>query len=549
MQDKQEPEKPASNNTSPSQRDGQPPQDSRHPTQSAPEGDSRHPVQSAPEGDTRHLGTVVSSIEGPSTRRFSFVINKDTIVRRGQFVQLKTEEGRLIGRVADVYKTNRYFMRPESVKEYQSSGKLMDDIFPVSDWEYLVADVSAVGVYKGPGFGDSLFPPSPGTRVVEPEHDILTSFFGLDDSGLHLGDIPHHDIEARINLTRLLHKHLAILAISGAGKSFLASVLIEELLSRKPEQGQLATIILDTHGEYTSFARDPAYSSQTRVFPVREIQIGLSNLSPYQLGEFMPNLSHVQLRELMKLMRGIRNKAYGVSDLIDMVEESDDIKAATRDVLLSVLEELRMTGLFGVSDYPPMDELVRQGGLSVIDLSETTNLRKKQTVAAYLARKLFNTRRNGVIPPYLLVVEEAHQFIPEQAGREAAISRGILTTMAREGRKFHASLCLISQRPIQLATTALSQCNTHIILRVTNPYDLDHIGKSSEGITSTVLKQISSLPVGTGLLVGEAVNSPLFVQIRNRKSRPSDKGIPLEQAAAEYQKRVKQKIKDAEEFM
>jgi DNA helicase HerA-like ATPase len=549
MQEKREPAQSAPDNTPPSQRGGQAPGDSRHLAQSAPEGDSRHLAQSAPEGDSRHLGTVVSGIEGPSTRRFSFVINKGVIVRRGQFVQLSTEEGRLIGRVADVYKTNRYFMRPESVKEYQSSGRPMDDIFPVSDWEYLVADVNSIGVYRSPGFGDSLFPPSPGAVVTEPEPGVLASFFGLDDSGLHLGNIPNHETEARINMTRLLQKHLAILAISGAGKSFLAGVLIEELLSRKPEQGQLATVVLDTHGEYASFARDSAFSAQTRVFPVNDIQIGLPNLSPYQLGEFMPNLSHVQLRELMKLRRKIKGKAYGVSELMDMVEEGNEIKTATKDVLLTVLEELRMTGLFGASDYPPMDELVRQGGLSVIDLSETTNLRKKQVIAAYLARKLFNARRNGIVPPYLLLVEEAHQFIPEQAGREAAISRGILTTMAREGRKFHASLCLISQRPIQLATTALSQCNTHIILRVTNPYDLDHIGKSSEGITSPVLKQISGLPVGTGLIVGEAVNSPLFVQIRSRKSRPSDRGMPLEQAAAEYQKRVKQKIKDAEEFM
>lgn len=499
--------------------------------------------------DNRNLGTVVSGIEGPSTRRFSFVISKDTIVRRGQFVQLKTEDGKLIGRVSDVYKTNRYFMRPESVKEYQSSGRTMDDIFPVSDWEYLVADVNALGVYKNPGFGESLFPPSPGTSVIEPEKDVITSFFGLDSTGLKLGNIPHHDIEVAVNLTRLFQKHLAILAISGAGKSFLASVLMEELLSRKPEKGQLATIILDTHGEYTSFARDPVFSPLTKVYQVNEIRIGLSNLSPYRLGEFLPNLSPVQLREIVKLMRGIRNKPYGVSELMDMVEESEDIKTTTKEVLLSVLEELRMTGLFGVSDYPPMDELVRQGGLSVIDLSDATNLKKKQIVAAYLSRKLFNARRNGIIPPFLFVVEEAHQYIPEQASKEFAISRGILTTIAREGRKFHSSLCLISQRPIQLATTALSQCNTHIILRVTNPYDLDHIGKSSEGITKSVLKQISSLPVGTGLLVGEAVNSPLFVKIRSRKSRPSDKGLPLEQAAVEYQNKVKQKLKDAEEFM
>jgi len=53
-------------------------------------------------------GTVISTMEGPSTRKISFVI-KSGIVKRGQFVEIKTEEGRLIGRVEDVFKTNRYF--------------------------------------------------------------------------------------------------------------------------------------------------------------------------------------------------------------------------------------------------------------------------------------------------------------------------------------------------------------------------------------------------------------------------------------------------------
>ena len=221
----------------------------------------------------------------------------------------------------------------------------------------------------------------------------------------------------------------------------------------------------------------------------------------------------------------------------------------TKDVLISTLVELRMTGLFGTADYPSMEELVRQGSLSVIDLSETTNLNRKQLLVAYLARKLFNARKEGIIPPFLLVLEEAHQFVPETMKKEHAISRGVIQTIAREGRKFHASLCLISQRPIQLSTTALSQCNTHIILRITNPYDLDHIGKSSEGMSRSVLRQISSLKVGTGIIVGEAVNFPLFVKIRNRNSKASEKGLPLEKAAAEYYARVKQKHKDAKEFL
>ena len=165
------------------------------------------------------------------------------------------------------------------------------------------------------------------------------------------------------------------------------------------------------------------------------------------------------------------------------------------------------------------------------------------------ARKLFSMRRKQEIPPFILVVEEAHQFCPEGVRREGALSKRIIEAIAREGRKFHASLVLISQRPIQLSTTALSQCNTHIIMRIVNPYDLDHIGKSSEGITSDVLKTIPGLRVGEALIVGEAVNHPLLIKVRERKSKKSDKEIPLEDALLRYRRKRILKDEDVEAFM
>ena len=412
----------------------------------------------------QEYGTVISTFEGPSTRKFSFVINKG-MVRKGQFVELKTEEGRLIGRVSDIIKTNRYFMRPESVKEYESSGKGMDEIFPVADWEFLVAEVIPLGVYNGDGFQDVLFPPSPGERVVEPEGGLLQDFFGMDKNGLFLGDFANHNLEVRVNLTRLLQKHLAILALSGAGKSFLTSVLIEELLNRKPEEG-IAIIIIDPHGEYSSFADDPSFSSRTKVFRSDEIRIGIPNMHPGNFAEFVPKLSSAQARQVSKVLHGMKNgngtsegsRHYSISDMIETVEKDENIKAATKDVIVSTLYDLAETGVFGAADYPSLEELARQGGVSVIDLSETTDMRKKQIITAFISRKLFNFRRRGIIPPFLLVLEEAHQFVPEGSAREEAISRGILNTIAREGRKFNASLCLISQRPKRLSTTILSQC-------------------------------------------------------------------------------------------
>jgi len=495
----------------------------------------------------QEYGTVISTLEGPSTRRFSFVIKKDVVVRRGQFVQLDVEKGKLIGRISDIRKTNRYFINPESVKNVEADNSMVDT-YPTWEWEYLVADVNAVGIYTDSGFQDPSFPPSPGEKVVEPETNLLENFFGLDRKGLHLGSLSKHTMHARINMTKLLQKHLAILAISGAGKSYLVGVLVEELLKRKAEHGNLAVVAIDPHGEYGSFENDPKYAGKTKTVKSSEIRIGLRNIiSPYNISPIV-KLSGPQSRELLKVVRKLK-KQYSISDLITAIETSDDIKQATKDVLVSVIADIGRTGIFGISDSPKIEELAKNGVLTVIDLSDTINMRKKQIITEHVARKLFHSRRHEKIPPFLLILEEAHQFVPEGAKREEAVAKGILQTIAREGRKFHASLCLISQRPKHLSTTILSQCNSNIILRVTNPYDLDHIGASSEGITRDVQDQISTLPVGTGLIVGEAVNFPLFIKVRKRESKESDKGKPMEQACIEFYKKEQQNRKDTKAFM
>ena len=78
----------------------------------------------------------------------------------------------------------------------------------------------------------------------------------MEDKGLNLGKIVFHGLDAKLNLTKLFHKHLAILAISGAGKSHLVSVFLEELLERSEDMGKPAIIVIDPHGEYVGFAED-----------------------------------------------------------------------------------------------------------------------------------------------------------------------------------------------------------------------------------------------------------------------------------------------------
>ena len=95
-----------------------------------------------------------------------------------------------------------------------------------------------------------------------------------------------------------------------------------------------------------------------------------------------------------------------------------------------------------------------------------------------------------------------------------------------EGRKFGMGMCLVSQRPSRLDKSALSQCTTQIILKVTNPSDLKSITSSVEGLTAEADREIKTLPIGTALLIG-VVSQPLFVNIRPRKSKHGGEAVDI----------------------
>ncbi|MBI4399708.1 ATP-binding protein [Candidatus Micrarchaeota archaeon] len=498
------------------------------------------------------LGTVITTFEGPSTTNFSFVLTTGN-VRKGQFVQVNTDDGLLMGLILDITRANRYFERAESVAEYERSGSMILN-FPITDWEYTVANVRIIGVLKNNNIMRNAFPPAPGGRVFSADEVLLKDFVGFVDDGLHLGKLENHNVDAKISLTRLLQKHLAILAISGSGKSYLSGVLIEELVDRKPEHGRLAVIVVDIHGEYIGFKSGP-YADKTKIFKGNDIRIALHKISPQLLYEFLPELSIAQKRYIGKLLHVLKerknatNEGYSLADLILQIESSEEIKDSVKGPLIGSLYSLKTMKLFGKVDSPGYLDLAQQGKVSILDLSDLDNLKKKQLIVAYFAKKLFRLRKKGGVPPFLLVLEEAHNFAREKASKHEVISKGIVETIAGEGRKFGASLCLISQRPVQLSTTALSQCNTNIILRVTNPYDIDHIGESCESIDKSMLNSISTLRVGEALIVGEAVNHPIFIKIRERRSKRLLKGDSLEAMARQFEEKEEKKKQDVEAFL
>jgi uncharacterized protein len=139
-------------------------------------------------------------------------------------------------------------------------------------------------------------------------------------------------------------------------------------------------------------------------------------------------------------------------------------------------------------------------------------------IVSRLLTDIFEARKRRLISPGMVVVEEAHNYIPERGTGNAA-STSIVRTIAAEGRKFGLGLMIISQRPARVDKNVISQCNTQIIMRVTNPNDLKALSKGLEGMTGELEEEIKRLPAGVAMLVSNEIERPITVSIRPRKSR------------------------------
>jgi DNA helicase HerA-like ATPase len=134
--------------------------------------------------------------------------------------------------------------------------------------------------------------------------------------------------------------------------------------------------------------------------------------------------------------------------------------------------------------------------------------------------KLAQNREGRERDPILLVCEEAHRYVPDRGEAQYAVAQDAVRRIAREGRKYGLGLMLISQRPSDVEGTVISQCNSWIVLRLSNSQDQQHVKRFLPDSLSNMTSVLSSLPRQEALFVGEAAALPARIRIR---SLPNDK--------------------------
>lgn len=161
--------------------------------------------------------------------------------------------------------------------------------------------------------------------------------------------------------------------------------------------------------------------------------------------------------------------------------------------------------------------------VAVIDLSLVPS-DVVEVVVAVMARTIFEAlqrhRRIHRDPlPTTLVLEEAHTFVRAHAIGDDYPTPGEMCVrcferIAREGRKFGLGLVLASQRPSELSSTILAQCNSFLLHRLVNDRDQQLVGKLVPDNLAGLLEDLPSLPARHALLLGWAAPLPTLLEIR-----------------------------------
>jgi len=474
---------------------------------------------------------------------------------------LQSADSMLIGHIVNKITTTRFeILIKHEVKKFEylqvyhkSYGYVLCQLVEIiKDANQTLGICTIVGYPDKDGNTRSIREPfEPNSEVLIAADEFISQVIKLKSSekGAYIGQLEGREIKVQLDLQRMLTKHIAVLAKSGAGKSYCVGVLLEEIMERG-----VPLLVIDPHGEYHTL------KYKTEEDPIRLKRFGVEakgylrriklygnsidnpDCSPLTLSEEMdvvqllhllPKLSPTQEAILYTAAKQLeRPNLTGLLEALEMDE------SPAKFSVMHQIEYLMQTKLFSKAALA-LNELVQVNRCSILNLRGITP-QMQQIVAYKILTDVFEARKKGTIPPFFCVVEEAHNFCPEKNFGTSKAGQ-ILRTIASEGRKFGMGLAIISQRPARVEKSVLSQITTQIILKVTNPNDLKAIGSSVEGLTSESCDEIQNLPIGTAIVTG-LVDMPLFVNIRPRRTKHGGEAVDiLEQTkGAEFFEEIKE---------
>ena len=142
---------------------------------------------------------------------------------------------------------------------------------------------------------------------------------------------------------------------------------------------------------------------------------------------------------------------------------------------------------------------------------------------------LFNYTKslnNKATIPFHIFIEEAHRYVQNDNDRYL-LGYNIFDRVAKEGRKYGLILNLISQRPVELSDTVISQMANFLIFKITHPLDVEYIQKMLPNISIDIIEKQKSLQAGTCMAFGKAFKIPMIVKMQMPNPMPESSNCDI----------------------
>lgn len=446
------------------------------------------------------------------------------------------------------------------------------DLFGEGEWRKTAENSFALEFERGV----ATYPLPQQTIYLTPKSELRFIYGNAKGAVIQLGEhVGSGGAPCYAELNELLGKHTAILGSTGAGKSGTVAAVIHSILERgeiaKHQHWHPQIIILDPHNEYgKAFPKhqrlstdegslklpywlldleeslglfigktEYAATSQSNIVKnalivVREQaaeklgldknQLTVDSPIPYVLGS-AEGLDHFGAKDGVRYEDGLIGAINAQRPDNKDKKQHEDFSKVIRKID-SLLKDGRLKFMMeswdGVQDPLPAivnQFLTQQTTVQIVDLSGVPN-EVAGVASAAIARivfqlKVWQTETERQNSPALLVCEEAHRYVPNRGEAQYEAAQSAIRRIAKEGRKYGVGLLLVSQRPSEVEATVLSQCNSWIVLRITNDADREHVRSILPDSMSGLTKMLSGLRRQEAIFVGQAATLPSRIMIRS----------------------------------
>jgi len=423
--------------------------------------------------------------------------------------------------------------------------------------------------------GVSTFPLPQQKVYLTPKTELKYVFGEGGSAAIEIGEhVGSGGTPAYADMNELFGKHTAILGSTGAGKSGAVAAILHAITKRGENMGYQKwnprIIILDPHNEYgDAFPGHKRLSTDERTLSLPYWLLNLDETIALLIGKTeyaATSQSNIVKNALLTARESIAENTLKLSPYDITVDspipyilgdpsgldefgkkngnlynegfvgavntqrpnnqnkrDHEDFNKVLRK-LQSLIKDSRLQFMMkpwdGAGD--PLGSVIGQFFdsneiIRIVDLSGVPN-EIAGTSGAAIARTLFSvklwqTPTERQSSPVLLVCEEAHRYVPDRGEAQYSAAQEAIRRLAKEGRKYGIGLMLVSQRPSEVEATVLSQCNSWIVLRVTNDTDREHVRSILPDSLSGLTKVLSGLRRCEAIFVGQATLLPSRIMI------------------------------------